>query len=143
MNGDDSLGPARLVEPPVDAPAASTPPAGGSPSGRGGACALARGGSLGAAAARPAADLAPETEAPAEAEAIPAEPASVPMTSAGLVRRVPKAPSTGPAPEAGRPAVTANRRSPDDVRAMLSKYRGGLQKGRVSTDDSDGSRTDG
>ena len=59
------------------------------------------------------------------------------LTSSGLARRVPKRATLDedpvrPVVEASRPAVAAGRRSPDDVRAMLARYRTGLQRGRTS-----------
>jgi anti-sigma regulatory factor (Ser/Thr protein kinase) len=62
------------------------------------------------------------------------EPADGGVTAAGLVRRVPRAYSPGD-PGAERPgaatqstSVAASQRSPEEVRAMLSRYRTGLQR---------------
>jgi hypothetical protein len=60
------------------------------------------------------------------------------LTAAGLVKRTPKkqkadAGGTGPLRAANtqqRPS-SGSRRSPEEVRKMLSRYRGGLKKGRV------------
>ncbi|MEY2455772.1 MAG: hypothetical protein QOK06_866 [Acidimicrobiaceae bacterium] len=59
------------------------------------------------------------------------------VTSSGLMRRVPKRAALDeeqvrPVAESPRPAIAAGRRSPDDVRAMLARYRTGLQRGRTS-----------
>jgi hypothetical protein len=52
------------------------------------------------------------------------------LTSAGLTRRERPVGETGPA-QTG-PTVTSSRRSPEEVRQMLSRYRGGLKKGRTA-----------
>jgi len=55
------------------------------------------------------------------------------LTSAGLVQRSgkPARPASQPRPEAnGRRAVSASQRSPEEVQAMLSRYRSGLAHGR-------------
>jgi signal transduction histidine kinase len=90
---------------------------------------------------RPAAPPEPVDDAPAPAAGAPAPAgrAGPAMTAAGLVRRVPKAASAsgpnGPGGGSGdgdaRPNIAATRRSPDDVRALLARYRSGLQRGRV------------
>jgi signal transduction histidine kinase len=79
---------------------------------------------------------------PVEAR-VPAAPPSIgDVTAAGLVKRTPKkrsnsATGTGPL----RTAATSQRptgqtqRSPEEVRAMLSRYRGGLKKGRTGADE--------
>jgi HAMP domain-containing protein len=73
----------------------------------------------------PAPDRGPRPET--FAEPVAAQPAPS-LTSAGLVRRVPKAPAAaGPA----GPAITAPQRSPEQVRQMLSRYRSGLERGRT------------
>lgn len=59
------------------------------------------------------------------------------VTSAGLVRRVPRA--QAPAEESvERPgsstSVAASQRSPEEVRAMLSRYRSGLQRANQPSD---------
>jgi signal transduction histidine kinase len=59
------------------------------------------------------------------------------VTSSGLLRRVPKRAALDedqvrPVAESPHPAIAAGRRSPDDVRAMLARYRTGLQRGRTS-----------
>ncbi len=63
---------------------------------------------------------------------------SVPVTGAGLPRRVPRAnlaPGiTGPQPE---PSDTKGGRSPDEVRSILSNYRTGLERGRLAAGDVD------
>ncbi|MEL7210053.1 MAG: hypothetical protein AAGK32_17790, partial [Actinomycetota bacterium] len=55
----------------------------------------------------------------------------------GLTRRVPGA-GSGPAPVAG-PSVDAPRRSPEEVRAMLSRYRDGRKGHSDQTPADDGS----
>jgi signal transduction histidine kinase len=75
----------------------------------------------------------------------PPEPATPEVTSAGLVRRVPRAYSPGD-PGAERPttesttSVAASQRSPEEVRAMLSRYRTGLQR---ATQPGDGTGSSG
>ncbi|MFP4512329.1 MAG: nitrate- and nitrite sensing domain-containing protein [Acidimicrobiales bacterium] len=59
------------------------------------------------------------------------------VTSAGLVRRVPRA--HAPAEETverpgGSTSVAASQRSPEEVRAMLSRYRSGLQRANQPSD---------
>jgi signal transduction histidine kinase len=83
-------------------------------------------------------------------EARPFEPVPVadlpPVTKSGLARRVPKRANLDqdpvrPGVESPRPAIVPGRRSPDDVRAMLARYRTGLQRGRApetSTTDDEG-----
>jgi signal transduction histidine kinase len=61
------------------------------------------------------------------AEPAPTEPAN----GNGLARRTPKArPATASTGSSTRAAIAASRRSPDDVRAMLSRYRQALKNGR-------------
>jgi signal transduction histidine kinase len=75
------------------------------------------------------------------------EPAEPDVTAAGLVRRVPRAYSPGD-PGAERPStesatsVAASQRSPEEVRAMLSRYRTGLQRA-AQTGDGPGSSSSG
>lgn len=70
-----------------------------------------------------------------------AEPAQPSVTAAGLTRRVPRAYSPGD-PGVERPSsesttsVAASQRSPEEVRAMLSRYRTGLQRASQSGDGS-------
>jgi hypothetical protein len=60
-------------------------------------------------------------------------------------------PTAGPSPAPSDPAsdaaapVTASTRSPEEVRAVLSKYRAGLERGRVrhETDEDGGDPTAG
>ena len=52
------------------------------------------------------------------------------LTSAGLTRRERPVGEAVPAPTG--PTVTSSRRSPEEVRQMLSRYRGGLKKGRTA-----------
>jgi hypothetical protein len=69
---------------------------------------------------------------PAVGEAPP--PAhDAPMTASGLVRRVPRASGIVEPGAATEPRV---RRSPDEVRAMLSRYRSGLRAGRGTSNPS-------
>jgi signal transduction histidine kinase len=76
------------------------------------------------------------------------EPAEASMTSAGLVRRVPRA-NTPVDERTERPSdsssVAASQRSPEEVRAMLSRYRSGLQRANQPGDGSmpSGSGSDG
>jgi hypothetical protein len=68
----------------------------------------------------------------------PAPAAEAPTGSAPLTRRTPRAtlqdaPAAAAAPEATNGARTAStRRSPEEVRAMLSRYRRGVEDGRQS-----------
>lgn len=89
---------------------------------------------------------APEVPAPvavdAVAEAAPEASPEPVRTSAGLVRRVPRA-NAGTAEVDSRPAneppIARNQRSPEEVRAMLSRYRSGLHRGReVESPNGDG-----
>ena len=60
---------------------------------------------------------------------------TVVLTAAGLVQRSAKQPGSAqvrPAAQ-GQHAVSASQRSPEEVKAMLSRYRSGLQKGRQPT----------
>ncbi|HEY2815000.1 MAG TPA: nitrate- and nitrite sensing domain-containing protein [Acidimicrobiales bacterium] len=111
VEGDAALGPAQLIEPPIEP------------------------------ATTPAPDPAPEVEPAADVAAM--QPAAIAgdsaVTSAGLTRRVRRtdrdfegldryrAAATGP-------SILATKRSPDDVRAMLARYRTGLQRGRTGDD---------
>jgi signal transduction histidine kinase len=61
------------------------------------------------------------------APAAPAEPAAPPSTPSGLVRRQPQATMSA---DGERPRAPSARRSPEEVRAMLSRYRRGLDDGR-------------
>ncbi len=118
VQGEAALGPAGLIEPPIEAaPPPPPPPAPATPV------------PANPAAAHPAgADLSSDNG--------PEGNGGPSVTASGLTRRVPrkdaeyegidryhKAP-TGP-------SVLATKRSPDDVRAMLARYRGGLQRGRT------------
>jgi hypothetical protein len=92
-------------------------------------------------APEPTASLAPwaEWDSPAPAAAAlgapPADRAAPPLpTVEDLVRRVPGA-TAPPAPTSGGPEGT--RRSPDEVRALLSRYRSGLRAGRAVAPSSD------
>jgi signal transduction histidine kinase len=76
------------------------------------------------------------------------EPAQPTVTAAGLVRRVPRAYSPGD-PGVERPnvqpttSVAASQRSPEEVRAMLSRYRTGLQRASQSGDGTGSAGPDG
>lgn len=80
-----------------------------------------------------AAPAVEETYAPEPVAADEPAPAPEPVrTSAGLVKRVPRAttvtePDARPSSEA---PVARTQRSPEEVRAMLSRYRSGLHRGR-------------
>jgi signal transduction histidine kinase len=95
---------------------------------------------------------APPAEVPApttEPESVSAMAGSVPttgtaeaapLTAAGLVRRTPKKRTDAPPP--GNVATSAqamgqSQRSPEEVRKMLSRYRSGLNRGRVGADAED------
>lgn len=80
---------------------------------------------------------APIVAAPAAVAAVAAP--ELPQRSVGLVRRNPteqaQAAAAGSGLSAGtRARVAATRRSPEEVRAMLSKYRSGLDEGRAAAD---------
>lgn len=96
------------------------------------------------------ADEAPSAPSLFSAEAVNAPTASADngddrsggVTSAGLVRRVPKAniPVSEPVERPGSGAsssVAASQRSPEEVRAMLSRYRSGLQRATGTTETQD------
>ncbi len=85
------------------------------------------------------------TAAPArESDAVEAaEPeAQRSLTSVGLVRRTPGSSAATMAPASRDDRAIANERSPDQVRETLSRYRGGLQRGRQHGDVDDTSKTD-
>lgn len=109
--------PAGLVEPPIELPRRVPEPV--------------------AEVAPPPPPLAPATPPAAEPVSEPVielPPVEVPvvevrpMTAAGLPQRAPQPPDPG---AASRPAASATRRTPEEVRAMLSRYRGGLEEGRT------------
>jgi len=87
----------------------------------------------------PAADSAPTAEGSgsrARSEAMPADERG--MTRSGLARRTPRGTVTGSAkPHARTPPAPASPsgRSPEEIREMLSRYRGGLQRGHVPGED--------
>jgi hypothetical protein len=61
-------------------------------------------------------------------------PAELPLTRAGLPRRIPRA-SLAPemlasGPEASEPPPAGGGRTPNEVRSMLASYRSGLERGR-------------
>src|SRR5207248_2963155 len=56
-------------------------------------------------------------------------------TSAGLPRRVPMAQLVPGGVEKEKAATVVNRRSPDQVRGLLSAYHRGVQRGRTRTGD--------
>jgi hypothetical protein len=105
VEGEAALGPAQLIEPPVPSASASV-----------------------------AGDHAPGDDA---AEPLENEPFAAPaVTSAGLTRRVRRTDNDfegvdrfHAAPSG--PSILATKRSPDDVRAMLARYRTGLHRGRA------------
>ena len=68
----------------------------------------------------------------AEANGAAAEAAPAAVSVYGLTKRVPRcAGGQRAVPGAdGERSATQNRRSPDEVRSMLSRYRSGIQKGR-------------
>ncbi len=89
--------------------------------------AVAPGPASGAAAAAPRTATSTSESPPAAA------------TTSGLTKRVPRAAGGQRAVPGGdgERSATQNRRSPDEVRSMLSRYRSGMQKGRsddASTD---------
>jgi signal transduction histidine kinase len=63
------------------------------------------------------------------------------LTPAGLVQRTPRATLANRDQEEG-PAVAQTQRSPEEVRAMLSRYRSGLQRGRGPADNTSGDPAD-
>jgi hypothetical protein len=76
------------------------------------------------------------TTVPASLDGSVASGPPSPASLEGLAKRSPK-PVTGPpatAPNAGS-AVTPTKRSPEEVRQMLSRYRRGLQRGKDSDAD--------
>ena len=79
------------------------------------------------------------SEAAMSADESDSEPAEGGVTSAGLVRRVPRAnaPEQEPVERPGMSttSVAASQRSPEEVRAMLSRYRSGLQRANQPGDD--------
>ena len=60
----------------------------------------------------------------------PADAGADDLTPAGLTRRERTTSEPGALPTG--PSVTSTRRSPEEVRQMLSRYRGGLKKGRAA-----------
>ena len=81
-----------------------------------------------------AASPATSSSEPGPASAV----ATAPLTAAGLVRRTPRtaAPTAAAATAPSRP-VTRTNRSPEEVRRMLSRYRSGLDRGRIGSPDDD------
>lgn len=63
------------------------------------------------------------------------------LTPAGLVQRTPRATLAGRDEDEG-PPVAQTQRSPEEVRAMLSRYRSGLQRGRGPADNTSGDPAD-
>ncbi len=83
------------------------------------------------------ASLEPTPAAAAAASAAAPEPPPAPAAAAPLIRRQPRATLTddvgsAAAPVAGGPRTASTRRSPEEVRAMLSRYRRGIEDGRQS-----------
>ena len=79
----------------------------------------------------------------ADADEVQRPVAQAPVrTAAGLVKRVPRS-SAAATPEtrpSGEAPVARTQRSPEEVRAMLSRYRSGLHRGRdVESPSGDGS----
>jgi signal transduction histidine kinase len=79
----------------------------------------------------------PAAPAPGESDAVPS------VTAAGLTRRVPRAETNEfegvdrfHAAQSG-PSILATKRSPEDVRAMLARYRSGLSRGRGGEESTD------
>ena len=72
-----------------------------------------------------------------DAPVAPAPAAEAPtVTAAGLVKRTPTARSADQPADAGlQRAVTRTNRSPEEVRRMLSRYRSGLDRGRIGPGD--------
>ncbi len=72
----------------------------------------------------------------------PVDKPSPSLTRAGLVRRNPGQASPSAPPRTVVPEKTAasSGRSPDEIREMLSRYRGGLLRGHVRTDANDPSQ---
>jgi signal transduction histidine kinase len=86
---------------------------------------------------------APAPKPAASRPAPPAQPSGEPeLTPAGLPRRARKAPLAGAEAAAARPAAPAKaapkiERSPDQLRAMLSRFQQGTQSGRTTPAGSD------
>jgi signal transduction histidine kinase len=76
------------------------------------------------------ADPAPPADEPASPET-----RGTRLTPAGLVQRTPRATIASRGQDEGHP-VAQTQRSPEEVRAMLSRYRSGLQRGRGPGDSS-------
>jgi signal transduction histidine kinase len=68
---------------------------------------------------------------------------AVPVTQAGLPRRIPRA-NLAPGMTADPPDAPETRvgRSPDEVRSILSSYRSGLERGRLAAGDLEGDLPD-
>ena len=68
---------------------------------------------------------------------------AVPVTQAGLPRRIPRA-NLAPGMTADLPDAPDTRvgRSPDEVRSILSSYRTGLERGRLAAGDLEGDLPD-
>jgi hypothetical protein len=66
------------------------------------------------------------------------EPHAVPLTQAGLPRRIPRA-NLAPEMTAAQPDAPETRvsRTPEEVRGILSSYRSGLERGRLAAEGSD------
>src|SRR5581483_728313 len=112
VHGDEIFGPPQLIEPPVVAPPTTT-------------------------------SREPAPEPPAFTESAPSDKAAgvggdlaTPATPGGLTRRVRRTLDGVEGLDRFRaapsgPSILATKRSPDDVRAMLARYRTGLQRGRA------------
>jgi signal transduction histidine kinase len=84
-------------------------------------------------ARRPAAPKTPEmSPAGADANGATSEAPPAAVSANGLTKRVPRSAGGQRAVPGGdgERSATQNRRSPDEVRSMLSRYRSGIQKGR-------------
>ncbi|MCU1497165.1 MAG: hypothetical protein JWM47_1118, partial [Acidimicrobiales bacterium] len=128
-------GPPRLFGGRSSAPAAPTEPAASTAPTAGGQPPLARRSIPGASAPLPAPAPSARPASPAPPVPAVADAAAPAVTGAGLTRRVPRqGPGGGsaraiPGSDAER-GVGATRRSPDEVRSLLSSYRDGQQRAR-------------
>jgi signal transduction histidine kinase len=131
VEGEAALGPAQLIEPPVEGTAPADEPA----------PAASDDAAIATENAEQPAEAAPtdEVDLDEDIELDADEPAESEVTSNGLTRRVRKNANALEGVERFRaapsgPSILATKRSPDDVRAMLARYRTGLQRGRVGDD---------
>ena len=116
------------ASPPGSAPAAGQPPVGGGYSYQ--VPAPAQPGEAAAPSLR-SDDWRTAADAGWQAAAAAAKPTSGGATKSGLPKRVPQA-QLVPGSVDTRPPSAAQRRSPDEIRGLLSAYHRGVQRGRAS-----------